>query len=67
MIFRRAMTNMKKDLQRTSSPERAEVVEDLKSGDRKRQIQPGQRLVEIILSNVLAVTRGKVREAPEKA
>jgi len=60
------MTNMKKDLAANHSPERQKIVEDLKSGIASGRFKPGQRLVEIHLSNVLGVTRGKVREALRK-
>jgi DNA-binding GntR family transcriptional regulator len=60
------MTNMKRDLEANHSPERQKIVEDLKAGIASGKFKPGQRLVEIHLSNVLGVTRGKIREALRK-
>jgi len=60
------MTNMKKDLEGNHSPERQKIMEDLKAGIASGKFKPGQRLVEIHLSNVLGVTRGKIREALRK-
>jgi DNA-binding GntR family transcriptional regulator len=60
------MTNMKRDLAANHSPERQKIVEDLKAGIASGKFKPGQRLVEIHLSNVLGVTRGKIREALRK-
>ena len=41
-------------------------MEDLKAGIASGKLKPGERLVEIHLSNVLGVTRGKIREALKK-
>jgi DNA-binding GntR family transcriptional regulator len=60
------MTNMKRDLAANNSTERQKIVEDLKAGIASGRFKPGQRLVEIHLSNVLGVTRGKIREALRK-
>jgi DNA-binding GntR family transcriptional regulator len=60
------MTNMKRDLAANHSPERQKIVEDLKAGIASGRFKPGQRLVEIHLSNALGVTRGKIREALRK-
>jgi DNA-binding GntR family transcriptional regulator len=57
---------MKRDLEANHSPERQKIVEDLKAGIASGKFKPGQRLVEIHLSNVLGVTRGKIREALRK-
>jgi len=57
---------MKKDLEGNHSPERQKIMEDLKAGIASGKFKPGQRLVEIHLSNVLGVTRGKIREALRK-
>jgi DNA-binding GntR family transcriptional regulator len=57
---------MKRDRAANHSPERQKVVEDLKSGIASGRFKPGQRLVEIHLSNDLDVTRGKIREALRK-
>ena len=64
--WQRAMTNMKRDLAANNSTERQKIVEDLKAGIASGRFKPGQRLVEIHLSNVLGVTRGKIREALRK-
>jgi len=60
------MTNMKRDLAANNSTERQKIVEDLKAGIASGRFKPGQRLVEIHLSNILGVTRGKIREALRK-
>lgn len=57
---------MKRDRTANHSPDRQKIVEDLKSGIASGRFKPGQRLVEIHLSNVLGVTRGKIREALRK-
>jgi DNA-binding GntR family transcriptional regulator len=57
---------MKRDRTANHSRERQKIVEDLKSGIASGRFKPGQRLVEIHLSNVLGVTRGKIREALRK-
>ncbi len=60
------MPHMKRDMTANNSAERQKIVEDLKAGIASGTFKPGQRLVEIHLSNVLGVTRGKVREALRK-
>ena len=55
-----------KKMTATNSEERQKIVEDLKARIASGAFKPGQRLVEIHLSNVLGVTRGKVREALRK-
>jgi DNA-binding GntR family transcriptional regulator len=60
------MMNMKRDLTATNSTERQKIVEDLKTEIASGRFKPGQRLVEIHLSNVLGVTRSKIREALRK-
>jgi DNA-binding GntR family transcriptional regulator len=57
---------MKRNSATNNSPERQKIVEDLKSGIARGRFKPGQRLVEIHLSNDLGVTRGKIREALRK-
>jgi len=64
--WQRATTHMKRDRTANNSAERQKIVEDLKARIASGTFKPGQRLVEIHLSNVLGVTRGKIREALRK-
>jgi len=64
--WQRAMTHMKRDMTANNSAERQKIVEDLKASIASGAFKPGQRLVEIHLSSVLGVTRGKIREALRK-
>ena len=54
---------MKRDIPIKNSVERQKIVENLKAEIASGAFKPGQRLVEIHLSNILGVTRGKIREA----
>ena len=54
---------MKRDIPIKNSVERQKIVENLKAEIAGGAFKPGQRLVEIHLSNILGVTRGKIREA----
>ena len=59
----REKTKMKRDIPIKNSVERQKIVENLKAEIAGGAFKPGQRLVEIHLSNILGVTRGKIREA----
>jgi DNA-binding GntR family transcriptional regulator len=60
------MTTINRHMTANNSAERQKIVEDLKARIASGAFKPGQRLVEIHLSNVLGVTRGKIREALRK-
>lgn len=60
------MTTIKKNPAENNSTERHKIVEDIKVGIASGRFKPGQRLVEVHLSNVLDVTRSKIREALRK-
>ena len=49
-----------------NSKDRHKIVEDLKTGIASGKLKPGERLIEVHLSKVLGVTRGKIREALRK-
>jgi DNA-binding GntR family transcriptional regulator len=57
---------MAKPMALDNSKERQKIVEDLKAGIASGRFKPGQRLVEIHLSEVFGVTRSKIREALRK-
>jgi len=57
---------MTRDRTADNSAERQKIAENLKARIASGVFKPGQRLVESHLSNVLGVTRGKVREALRK-
>ena len=61
--LQRARTMRSSGMTTNNSAERRKIVEDLKARIASGAFKPGQRLVEIHLSNVLGVTRGKIREA----
>jgi DNA-binding GntR family transcriptional regulator len=54
---------MRKTKAANNGTERQKIVEDLRAGIASGTFKPGQRLVEIHLSEVFGVTRSKIREA----
>lgn len=60
------MTEMKRGTPENHSTERLKIAIDLKSAIADGTFKPGQRLVEIQLSELLGVTRSKIREALRK-
>jgi len=57
---------VKREMVPNNSAERQKIVEDLKAGIASGTFKPGQRLVEVHLSEVFGVTRSKIREALRK-
>jgi len=66
MILPGVRQMMNRNRTASHSAERQRIVEDLKARIASGAFKPGQRLVEIPLSNILGVTRGKIREALRK-
>lgn len=62
----RTVAEMTKPMALDNSKERQKIVEDLKAGIASGTFKPGQRLIEIHLSEVFGVTRSKIREALKK-
>jgi DNA-binding GntR family transcriptional regulator len=57
---------MKKRETQNNSVERQKIVEELQAWIASGRFKPGQRLVEVHLSDLFGVTRGRIREALRK-